>query len=158
MPSYYCRFPTCNVLMGKPGWCDRHAVYGAQAEAARQRIYDRQVRDPRAVAFYHSQEWLVARDRALCAHPICQQCGKEIATEAHHIEPLMRAWDLRIEPSNLWCVSRACHRKIEAGEPIASADFPGAGDARQGGKKIQEPIRPGPCDAGHVFLAKKLRG
>jgi 5-methylcytosine-specific restriction endonuclease McrA len=134
MPQHHCKHPTCNALLASHGYCPLHQGDRVKAEADRQRRYDVR-RDPRAVKFYRSKEWLVARAIALFEHPICRQCGRDVATQVHHIVKLLLDWARRIDASNLWCVCGRCHKRIEAGDPITPADITAGGDAPRGAGK-----------------------
>jgi hypothetical protein len=59
-------------------------------------------RDPR---------WEAAAHAYLIAHPVCEFCGLEPATEVHHIVPFHtpKGKSLELVPSNWMALSRACH-------------------------------------------------
>lgn len=70
--------------------------------------------------FYASDVWRRLRAYMLATYPLCQcdECkatGRLLeAKHVHHIKPRKERPDLALDPSNLLCVSHACHSRIEA--------------------------------------------
>ena len=65
--------------------------------------------------FYHSREWLVARAVAIVkTHGLCGDCFDKGIVRAyhtvHHIVPIKRVWDKRLDVSNLVPLCEECHQ------------------------------------------------
>ena len=65
----------------------------------------------------NSREWQRVRRRKLKANPVCEICGREWATEVHHIIPIDRLSfeemkRLAYSETNLQALCRACHMSI----------------------------------------------
>jgi 5-methylcytosine-specific restriction endonuclease McrA len=92
------------------------------AERQRRRDYDvRRRQDPalaRAAQFRSSQAWHDLRDRVLRRYPLC--CDpygvhgepEAPAKEVHHIEALVRRYDLRRTTTNLAPLCSRCHARV----------------------------------------------
>ena len=52
----------------------------------------------------------------LAAHPLCEECGKAPPCDIDHIEPLAKAWNLRLEWTNLSALCKSCHSRKTAWE------------------------------------------
>jgi 5-methylcytosine-specific restriction endonuclease McrA len=68
-------------------------------------------------SFYRSREWFEVRDRRLWkSNWACERTGCSCARRfgnvmhVHHIIPLRRRWDLRLDDSNLIVLCEAHHR------------------------------------------------
>lgn len=66
--------------------------------------------------FYNSREWKElskikkAKEDYLCEE--CRKKGKIVAgKEVHHIVPIAKNWDLRLDYKNLQLLCSECHRK-----------------------------------------------
>lgn len=114
MPSYVCRHPTCDQYLAAPGFCASHADQAQDQKAARHRHYDQHHRDREAKQFYNSSAWQHARMVKLTAQPVCERCRESFAQHVHHVEPLRKAWALRLVQSNLMALCPPCHNAIEA--------------------------------------------
>lgn len=67
-------------------------------------------RDPRG-----SRRWRRLRDVIIRREPICRQCGKQVTTDVHHIEPVVRRPDLALVQSNLLPCCSECHHLLDQG-------------------------------------------
>ncbi|MCG7217370.1 HNH endonuclease [Paenibacillus mucilaginosus] len=110
-PKRPCGYPLCPELT-ESSYCQAH-----QQQTVRQ--YDRQVRDPKFVAFYKSSAWLSTRQAALIRdNHLCQHCLQQQrltpADMVHHIQEVREAWELRLVADNLISLCDACHNRIHA--------------------------------------------
>jgi 5-methylcytosine-specific restriction endonuclease McrA len=68
-----------------------------------------------AKKFYSSKEWRSIRRLVLSREPLCRSCeltGLLVpATEVDHIEPLVVAWNRRLDLDNLQPICKVCHAK-----------------------------------------------
>lgn len=68
---------------------------------------------------YNNKKWRKLRDAFLMEHPICAICGKELATDVHHLSSpfddglsdIERIGRL-LSPSNLQALCKTCHGVI----------------------------------------------
>lgn len=70
-----------------------------------------------AAKIYNSPIWKGLRLQRLAAHPICEICGKEFATEVHHIKPFMKYYGLErlqvaYDSDNLIALCEKCHHNL----------------------------------------------
>lgn len=127
-PQRPCARPGCPQLVTPPQrYCEAHAKAAAHQEAERERLYDRQQRDPRVVEFYHSAAWRALRERALVRDAyLCQPCLRERriarADTVHHIVPIEQDWSRRLDLRNLESVCRACHNRLHERGAVRQAD------------------------------------
>lgn len=79
-------------------------------------------KDPTYVfRFRSSRAWQVkrdeikTRDKFLCIY--CKKNGRYVFSRlsVHHIRPIAKAWDLRLENSNLITLCSTCHKMAEDG-------------------------------------------
>src|SRR5215212_7452594 len=101
MPSFNCRHPTCSAYLKAYGYCATHEHLKPEARAEQHRAYDQTKRDQGAKAFYNSQGWRATRANKLALNPICEVCGRETATDVHHLVPVRESEELRLVLSNL---------------------------------------------------------
>lgn len=72
----------------------------------------------RAYKFYNTKQWRKLRAAHLMTNPICQECHNAVATEVHHITPILTAFSeaeqrkLAFDPTNLMSVCETCHKEI----------------------------------------------
>lgn len=119
-PLRPCNAPRCpNLTRGK--YCVEHGFRDRELAADRDTAYDRNRRDPRVTEFYKSQGWrnarqfVLERDRHLCR--LCLEEKRITAAKiVHHKVELdpndPKAWELRLNASNLVSVCHACHNMI----------------------------------------------
>jgi 5-methylcytosine-specific restriction enzyme A len=107
----------------------RPAVFkppGVRGRQQTRRDHDQdRARDPGRAArkrFYDSAEWKSARDRKLADNPICEDCIErgyiEAAREVDHHIPLVAAWHLRIDRTNLRSLCTPCHTRKTVRERV----------------------------------------
>lgn len=82
------------------------------------KLYDDILRDPRAKAFYQSNEWRKARALKLQQDPLCEACLlNRLLTPAymvHHSLPILEFWDERLNLKYMVSLCAICHGQIEA--------------------------------------------
>ena len=89
-----------------------------QVKRIRDREYDRQRRDKKVAAFYHSGEWQTLQRMAKEKfHGIdiyaLYHCGVMMKGKiAHHIHPVRQSWEERTDVNNLIYVSEKSHYEI----------------------------------------------
>ena len=69
----------------------------------------------------YDKDWRRFRRQMLAERPLCQDCEATgqttAAAEVHHILKLRDNYDLRLEPTNVMCLCKACHsRRTARGE------------------------------------------
>lgn len=103
-PMTPCSFPMCPALVpAGTRFCIKHQKsetkrYNSNRPSARARGYDRQ--------------WEAVRQMKLNRDPVCEQCGKALATMVHHIESVKDRPNLRLEMKNLMSLCNPCHEAI----------------------------------------------
>jgi len=82
------------------------------------RSYDRTRRNADATRFYHSVAWRRLRLIQLSRQPLCEHCLERFvatpASVADHRVPVLEAWDLRLDLSNLRSLCLPCHNRRHA--------------------------------------------
>lgn len=67
--------------------------------------------DPRSQRFYNSKLWKdLSAYKLKKANYICEECGG-IATDVHHIVPILEDWSKRLDYSNLQALCDRCHKQ-----------------------------------------------
>jgi 5-methylcytosine-specific restriction enzyme A len=97
MPVRLCIEPRCRNVQTYRGRCPEHA---------RQRNRDTH----RNRHIYNSKRWRILRRKVLYAHPICQHCDQELATDVDHIQPIEQGGD-PWAIANCQGLCRSCHSK-----------------------------------------------
>jgi 5-methylcytosine-specific restriction enzyme A len=116
-PLTECNRLGCHELTrGK--YCNEHKDTDQERAKDSNRFYDRFKRNEDTKEFYKSIEWQRERQRALKRDKyLCQRClnSKKIvaADMVHHINPVERYWELRLDISNLISLCNACHNTID---------------------------------------------
>ncbi len=87
----------------------------------RQKQYDKK-RDPEEVKFRRSRQWRMTRDYIMQRDGyLCQECRKHgrytIASEVHHIAPLWKDFNRRLDDDNLISLCHRCHMRLEPPRP-----------------------------------------
>ena len=64
--------------------------------------------------------WVRFRIAYLSSHPYCRDCEERgilnIATEVHHVLPLLQRPDLRLDEANMLSLCKRCHSRRTAAE------------------------------------------
>lgn len=92
------------------------------------REYDRRRADTPELAaaarLRNSAAWQKLRAHFIAVHPICGACGKALAQQVHHLEPIGKRPDLALVWDNLAPVCLRCHAQCNSrerrGEPTAA--------------------------------------
>lgn len=98
---------------------DRSHVCSQKVKPQKKRTYVDRFRSTRA--WHNKRQYIRGRDNNLCQvclrmrHNTTQQYTFE-GLEVHHIEPIVQAWDRRLDDSNLITVCRYHHEMAECGE------------------------------------------
>lgn len=77
------------------------------------RAYDRNTRDKKTAAFYHSPEWRALSKKYMQDHGYkCERCGR-IATQIHHQTEIKtpEGWDKRLDYDGLEALCDRCHNQ-----------------------------------------------
>lgn len=117
--------PRCGTLIpATKKYCDKcQPIVDKEAKERkikRKAIYDKRYnktkRNPKYAQFYKSKEWktLWAVKLSQCDY-MCEDCKAKgiitLATDVHHIQPISKAWDKRLDINNLKCLCVQCHNK-----------------------------------------------
>lgn len=113
----FCSKPGCKRLTDDR-YCDDHKSMGAGDKTARNRMYDRHVRNQEAKRFYNSKGWRAARaERLRIDKGLCQQCKREkrlrFADMVHHTKPIRKYWELRLNIDYMESLCDECHKKVD---------------------------------------------
>jgi 5-methylcytosine-specific restriction enzyme A len=96
----------------------RHAYQPTLAQ--RRRDYDRSRRNKDAKAFYNSRAWQECRLSKLRQDPLCEPCKRRNrlvpATHVHHLDPVSKCEDSRLEISRMESQCASCHSTLHAEE------------------------------------------
>ena len=108
-PLHLCCKAGCANLT-RERYCTKH-----KSEKNR---YNRERNDKEYVAFYKTKEWELIRGIALARDRYqCVECKKrgiiKPAQMVHHIVPVKKDWNKRLELSNLESLCEACHNAKE---------------------------------------------
>ena len=109
---HLCCKAGCGTLT-RNKYCDKHTY--------EKNRYNRERTDRQYTDFYKTKEWLtvrgiaLARDRYQCV--MCKRKGIiTMATMVHHIIPVKKDWNKRLELSNLMSLCECCHNGIDHNE------------------------------------------
>lgn len=112
----YCNHAGCTTLVDYGvSYCDKHTI----DKTERDREYDKTVRNKKSKEFYNSNEWKMARAKALARDDgidifLFITIGKvKAAAAVHHIMPLKEDYTRRADPDNLISLSADTHSYIE---------------------------------------------
>ena len=110
-----CGHPGCPRLIeaGKK-YCEEHRVEHRDEEIRPGRKHGN---------LYNTTRWQKLRRVVIAAHPVCQVCGKEVATVVDHIKPHRGDPELFFTPENLQALCKPCHDRksfTEDGNPVYS--------------------------------------
>lgn len=118
MPKRICRAPGCGQIEVDGGYCQAHQERRAVDGKER---YQRKWKSRPWVKLYYSPRWKKLSRAKLQANPVCENCGKDIADEVHHLKPhrgdpvLFFAWE------NLQSLCKSCHSRETAREKAERA-------------------------------------
>lgn len=67
--------------------------------------------------FYNSREWKILRDMKYCdSDGLCEKCRKQgkisAGVDVHHIVPIEKDWNKRLDYDNLILLCKECHNEI----------------------------------------------
>jgi len=121
MPKKICLGSSCNNLVDmKSKYCPSCAKGKAIEKQEHNRKYDKHVRDPLIVKFYHSMAWkktreyVLIRDNFLCQHCLKMDSPQITSAElVHHIVELKEDWSRKLDTKNLISVCKSCHNAID---------------------------------------------
>lgn len=88
--------------------------------------------------FYASRKWRKLRRVKIANNPICEECEKAYATEVHHISPLDRDYDNRLNYDNLQALCKPCHSIETRKEMMVKGIRPGLKKKIKGGKILNK--------------------
>ena len=75
--------------------------------------------------FRSSSVWQKCRNNFINKNPTCVLCKKDgfvrLSDHAHHIKPLIRRFDLKLDQKNLAALCSKCHSRVEAMERLGEA-------------------------------------
>jgi 5-methylcytosine-specific restriction endonuclease McrA len=63
-------------------------------------------------SIYNDKRWRRIRRDLARSRTVCEECGSDLATECHHVIPVLERPDLAFEPSNVRRLCRRCHKAI----------------------------------------------
>jgi len=119
MPKKICPGKGCdNLINMKEKRCPSCAPIKKAEKAEHNKKYDKKVRDPRLVKFYHSKAWNTVRQYVLVRdNHLCQECLKEnqitSAEIVHHKIEIRDDFSKALDPNNCVSVCKSCHNKID---------------------------------------------
>lgn len=104
----------CNALHPRGALCNKRPKDSRTKEAN----YITAFRSSRA--WQKKRDAIKTRDKSLCLY--CASKGRYIfkGLSVHHIQPIYKKWNLRLEDSNLITLCRTCHELAEDGKISAS--------------------------------------
>lgn len=113
--------PKCRLIIpANKQYCDKCKPLVDKAMSERKakadKKYNSTKRNQLYVKFYQSKEWKTLRAVKLSQENyMCEECKKQdkvsLAVDVHHIEPVSKAWDKRLDINNLKCLCVECHNK-----------------------------------------------
>src|SRR3954470_8383763 len=80
-PTRLCLEARCGNKATARGRCDEH-------RKALERDRSRARRDTGIKSFYDTKRWRLTARHVKFLHPMCEDCGRALSQEVHHIEPL----------------------------------------------------------------------
>jgi hypothetical protein len=112
----FCSEPGCTKLAVNSRWCTDHENNNRVIRAAKAK------REQPTEKWYSLRIW---RDRLrpmkLRHDPLCQDCGRAVATQVHHIRGEWKnggpgAWSMFVDFENMQSLCASCHSKITMAE------------------------------------------
>ena len=119
----YC--PRCGKLITQmQAYCDTCQAIVDEAREQRKaeqrkkynKKYNHTKRDPKYARFYASKEWKTLRAVKLSQSGyMCEKCKSngiiKLAEDVHHIIPVSKDWEKRLDINNLRCLCVQCHNE-----------------------------------------------
>jgi len=125
-PAHPCKHPGCPGLTHGE-YCDKHAPLYPDRKRRKYRL-----KDPRPSIYArkgYGPDWRRIRLAFLKAHPICEYCGRQKATQVHHILAVREGGTY--EEHNLEACCQTCHNRERKGlRRIVGRYDPGPEDRR----------------------------
>ncbi|MBC2196298.1 HNH endonuclease [Listeria booriae] len=124
----YCAYPACHNKIASGLYCDEH-----------KRKPKRKKYPSKNKSFYRTQAWEDLRtDVYIRDGGRCRACGKFVYgrdAQVHHIKPIWKNPELKLDVENVILVCAACHPKLEEKPPRSKNNFfdswgIGSGEAR----------------------------
>lgn len=108
-PLHICNKPGCNNLT-RERYCDEHI--------REKNRYNYERTDKMYTDFYKTSEWICARSLAMIRdHYQCVMCRRKgivtLASMVHHIVPIKKDWNRRLDLNNLMSLCDECHNGIK---------------------------------------------
>ena len=111
MPILYKRCKCGTKILYTQRYCDECA---RKYSYARNKDYDKNIRDETSTKFYNSAQWKKIRKQVLMQEPFCRICGYP-AQMVDHIVPISQGGS-KTDYSNLQPLCQSCHNKKTANE------------------------------------------
>ena len=104
--------PRCKAVIGAgKQYCDKCQVVVDKQRAMKNRNYNK-TREKKSLVIYNSREWKILRQVVMAkAGYICEECGKAIAEDVHHVIPITADWERRLDYNNLKALCVRCHNR-----------------------------------------------
>ena len=106
-----CTAPGYPELIGAgKTYCPSHSK---KDRGYKNKVYDRQQRDPKLSRFYSSGRWRKTRNIYIQSNPLCERCMLQGETRkadvVDHIIPIKIDWQRKLDMSNLQSLCNRCH-------------------------------------------------
>lgn len=114
----YKRCSRCGSRISSGTKCPCILEIEKQRKKARDKAYDKNVRDKKTDDFYHSKEWEIARDKAvehyagmdIYSYYVLNKI--EYGHTVHHITPIKDCWEKRLDKKNLIYLTESNHQLL----------------------------------------------
>ena len=91
-----------------------HRPPGMPAPGEAATLYAQSDKAKEAKRFYAGRRWRRLRRMVLAGKPLCEGCGKAVATEVHHIKDRLEHPELAYDCGNLQALDKECHAKARS--------------------------------------------
>ncbi|MBC2288584.1 HNH endonuclease [Listeria farberi] len=112
----YCSYPACHNKIASGLYCDDH-----KRRPKRKKYYSKNK------SFYKTDPWEDLRtDVYIRDGGVCQHCGKFVYgrdAQAHHVIPIWKNPDLKLDIDNVILVCATCHPELEEKPPRTKKNF-----------------------------------
>ncbi|MBC1983022.1 HNH endonuclease [Listeria booriae] len=112
----YCSYPACNAKVVSGLYCEEH-----KRRPKRKPVYSKNK------SFYRTQAWIDLRTSIYIRDGgRCRECGKFVYgrdAQVHHIKPIWKNPELKLDVENVILVCAACHPKLEEKPPRSKNNF-----------------------------------